>query len=102
MIRHQFHAQVRVQHWREFYSLYEKLEELRRAKDLAPSQLWSPTVGQVNSALLITDYETIEAFDRQSKAFLNDPDLMRLWREMGGHVEGNSWDELWESAFQIA
>ena len=52
MIRHQFHAQVRIQHWREFYSLYEKLEELRRAKDLAPSQLWSPTVGQVNSALL--------------------------------------------------
>jgi len=27
---------------------------------------------------------------------------MSVWREMGKHVDGIPWDELWESAFQIA
>jgi hypothetical protein len=94
--------QVRVGQWRDFYSLYEKLEHSVVAKNLVPTQLWIGTVGNINSGVLVTDYETIEAFDRDTKAFTNDPDLMNLWREMGKHVDGIPWDELWESASQIA
>ena len=59
-------------------------------------------VGNINSAILVTDYETMEAYNQNTKAFTNDPDVMNVWREMGKHVDGIPWDELWESASQIA
>jgi hypothetical protein len=102
MVRHQTHVQVRVGQWRDFFSLYEKLEQLVVAKNLVPIQLWAVTLGKINSGVLVTDYETIEAYGRNSKAFTNDPDVMNVWRQMGKHVDGIPWDELWESASQIA
>ena len=102
MFRHQLHSQVRVGHWRDYYSLYEKLDKLVRAKKLVPAQLWTVTFGQLNSSLLITDYETIAAYDRNVKTFLKDPELMTVWRDMGKLVDGIPWDEMWESASQIA
>ena len=59
-------------------------------------------MGNINSAILVTDYETMEAYNQNTKAFTNDPDVMNVWREMGKHVDGIHWDELWESASQIA
>lgn len=73
-----------------------------RAKNLVPSQLWAVTLGPLNDAVLVTDYESIEAYDRNLEASTKDADLMSVWREMGKHVEGIPWDELWESAYQIA
>jgi hypothetical protein len=102
MFRHQTHLQVRGGQWRDFFSLYEKLEQLVVAKNLVPTQLWAVTLGQNNSAVLVTDYETIEAYDQNTKAFMNDPDVMNVWREIYKHVDGIPWDELWESASQIA
>ena len=102
MFRLQSHVQVRVGQWRDFFSLYEKLEQLVVAKNLVQIQLWAVTLGKINSGVLVTDYETIEAYGRNSKAFTNDPDVMNVWREMGKHVDGIPWDELWESASQIA
>ena len=102
MFRHQLHAQVRIGQYRDYYNLYEKLDQLVRAKKLVPTQLWAVSLGPLNSAVLVTDHESIEAYDRNVKAFVNDPDLMSVWREMGKHVDGIPWDELWESAFQIA
>ena len=102
MFRHQLHAQVRIGQYRDFYNLYEKLDKLLRAKKLVPAQLWGVTVGPLNSAVLVTDYDSIEAYDANLKAFQNDADLMNVWREMGKHVDGVPWDELWESAYQIA
>jgi hypothetical protein len=102
MFRHQLHAQVRIGQYRDYYTLYEKLDQILRAKKLVPAQLWAVSLGPLNSAVLVTDYESIEAYDRNLKAFVNDPDVMSVWREMGKHVDGIPWDELWESAFQIA
>lgn len=102
MFRHQLHAQVRIGQYRDFYNLYEKLDKLVRAKNLVPMQLWGVTLGPTNSAVLITDYESIEAYDRNLKAFQSDADLMNVWRDLGKHVDGVPWDELWESAYQIA
>jgi hypothetical protein len=102
MFRHQTHVQVGVGQWHDFFSLYEKLEQLLVAKNLAPTHLWAVTLGKINSGVLVTDYETIEAYDQNTKAFTNDPDVMTVWREMGKHLDGIPWDELWESAAQIA
>ena len=102
MVRHQTHLQVRGGQWRDFFNLYEKLEQLVVAKNLVPTQLWAVTLGQNNSAVLVTDYETIGAYDQNTKAFMNDPDVMNVWREIYKHVDGIPWDELWEFASQIA
>jgi hypothetical protein len=102
MFRHPQHLQVGDGQWRDFFSLYEKLEQLVVSKNLVPVQLWAVTLGKINSGVLVTDYGTIEAYDQKTKAFMNDPDLMNVWREMGKHLDGIPWDELWESAAQIA
>jgi len=102
MFRHQTHIQVGVGQWRDFFSLYEKLEQLVVAKNLVPTQLWAVTLGKINSAVLVTDYETILGYDQNTTAFTNDPDVMNVWREMGKYIDGIPWDELWESASQIA
>ncbi len=102
MFRHQTHLQVGVGQWRDFFSLYEKLEQLVVSKNLVPVQLWAVTLGKINSGVLVTDYRTIEAYNQNYKAFTNDPDVMTVWREMGKHLDGIPWDELWESASQIA
>ncbi len=102
MFRHQLHVQVRVGQWREYYSQYKKLDKLVRAKKLVPAQLWGVTFGQLNAAVLVTDYESLEAFDRNIKTFQKNAELMSVWREMGKFVDGIPWDEIWESAYQIA
>ena len=102
MVRHQTHVQVGVGQWRDFFSLYEKLAQLVVAENLVPTQLWAVKLGKINSAVLVTEHATIEAYDRNYKAFTSDADVMNVWREMGKHLDGIPWDELWESASQIA
>lgn len=102
MFRYQLHSQVRPGHWREFYRLYEEMEQLSRARNLVPSNLWLVSFGPINQAVQVADYETMEAFDQDGKAFESDPDIMKLWRDMGEHIEGIPSGELWESARQIA
>lgn len=102
MFRHLFYGQVRMGQWREFYGLWEKLDQTIRAKNLAPSQLWAPTVGSVNSFMLTTDYDTIEAFQGNQTIFYADADAMTIWRDMGQLLESPPEDELWQTAYQIA
>jgi hypothetical protein len=61
MYRHLVYGQVRMGEWQEFYELYKKLDETVRAKNFTPRQLWGPTVGTINSFMLTSDHETIEA-----------------------------------------
>lgn len=75
-----FYGQVSLGQWREFYKLWEKLDQTIRAKNLAPSQLSAPTVGTLNSFMLTTDYETIEAFQANQTSFYADAESMTIWR----------------------
>jgi hypothetical protein len=102
MIRHLFYGQVRVGEWRDFYKLWEKLDETIRAKKLAPPQLWAPVVGTLNSFMLTTEYETLEAFQANQASFYADSESMSIWREMHKHLENPPEDELWQTAAQIA
>ena len=102
MYRHLVYGQVRMGEWQEFYKLYEKLDETIRAKNFTPKQLWGPTVGTINSFMLTSDHETIEAWDRDTMAYHQDADYMKSWRAMGQLLEEPPQEELWETAFQIA
>ena len=102
MYRHVFYGQVRLTEWRDFYKLWEKLDQTIKAKDLTPSTLWAPTVGTFNGFMLTTDYETIEAFQANQGSFYGDAESMAIWRDMAKHFESPPEDELWQTAGQIA
>jgi len=102
MFRLQFHYQVRLGEFRQFYDLFEQLDKVVIKKGLHRSTLWGGTVGNLNNAVTFTEYETISDFWNDVNAFQADPDCMNLWRQMGRHVEGIPRSELWESAVQIA
>ena len=102
MVRQEIHNQVRIGEFREFYKLFQQLNEAVRNKKLTPSQLWTSYTGTVNRAVIVTDYETIEALDREGTQFQTDPDCMTLWRDMGKHLAEIPSSEIWESAYEIA
>jgi hypothetical protein len=102
MFRLQFHYQVRVGEFREFYALFQQLDAVIHKKGFRPITLWGVTVGTVNHTVTFTDYDSISAFWEDTSAFQSDADCMKLWREMGKHIDGYPRSELWESASEIA
>lgn len=102
MFRHQFHAQVQRGRFRDFYAKFEEFERVVRAKNLAAPQLWAKAFGTINSVVIVRDHATIEAYDTDNRAFYADADCMNLWRELSQLVDPTPWDELWETASQIA
>ena len=95
MYRYQFHAQVQMAHWRDFQALLEELNVALRAKGLVPYQLWEAAFGRLNDALMVAEYESLEAYEREHDALHADAACMRLWREMGKHTDSTMWTDLW-------
>jgi hypothetical protein len=102
MVRHQFHAQVKLGRFRDFYATFEQFDRAVRAKNLAAPHLWAKSFGNINSVVIVREHETLEAYDTDNRAFLVDTEIMDLWRELSQLVDGTPWDELWETASQIA
>jgi hypothetical protein len=102
MLRHQFHAQVKLGRFRDFFTTFEEFERAVRARNLARPQLWAQSFGNINSVVIVREHDTLEAYDTDNRAFLTDTGCMDLWRELSQLVDGTPWDELWETASQIA
>jgi hypothetical protein len=102
MFRHQFHAEVKLGKFRDFHTTFEAFDGAVRARNLARPQLWAKSFGKINSVVIVREHESIEAYDTDNRAFLADTDCMNLWRELSQLVEATPWDELWETASQIA
>lgn len=102
MFRHQFHAEVKLGRFRDFYTTFEAFDAAVSARNLSRPQLWAQSFGNINSIVIVREHETMEAYDTDNRAFLADTDCMNLWRELSQLVEGTPWDELWETAPQIA
>lgn len=102
MFRHQFHAQVKLGRFRDFYGTYERFDTAVRAAKLAPPQLWAKSFGPINSVVILREHDTLDAYNTDNRAFYADPDCMNLWRELSELADGTPWDELWETASQIA
>jgi G3E family GTPase len=95
VIRYQVHAQVQMAHWRDFQALLDELNTAVRTKGFVPFQLWEAAFGRFNEALMVAEYETLEAYEREQHALHADAAYMNLWREMGTHMDGIPWTDLW-------
>jgi hypothetical protein len=102
MYRHHFHVQVVLGKYREYYDVIGRLNDLLAKKGMAQLQMWAPSIGEMNHTILVSDYDSLAEWDRQSRQFQTDPEVMKLWREASPYVEGRPTDELWETSYQIA
>lgn len=93
--RYQFHMQVRMGVWRDFRALLDELNAVLRAKGLVPFQPWEAAFGRFNEIMLIAEYETLEAYEREHFALHRDAACMDLWRKMTAHTDGVPWTDLW-------
>ena len=95
MYRYQFHAQVQMAHWRDFQALFDELNAALQAKGLVPFQVWEAAFGRLNDAVMIFEYDTLEALERERAAFRADPTCMNLMRQITTHTDGIPWTDLW-------
>lgn len=95
MYRYQTHIQVQLAHWRDFQALLDQLNAGLRAKGLAQFQYWEAAFGRFNEYLLVAEYETLEAYEHEHRAMHTDAACMNLWRQMGTHVDGIPWTDMW-------
>lgn len=102
MFRLEFHYQLRLGEFKQFYAIYQDLQEIARKKGFRPTTLWGATVGNLNKVVMFTDYDTISAFSEETNAYQSDTEYMNRWRDMNKHVDGYPYSELWESASEIA
>jgi hypothetical protein len=103
MHRHHVHVNVKLGEFREFYDLIGRLNELLATKGMTPLQLWAPSTGaEVNHVILISDHDSLAAWDSESRQFQTDAEVMKVWRDAGRYVDGRPRDELWETSYEIA
>jgi hypothetical protein len=75
-------------HFRDFKALLDEVNAAVRAKGLVPFQLWEAAFGRFNDFLMVAEYETLEAYEREQHVLHADAAYMNLWREMGTHMTG--------------
>lgn len=95
MYRYQLHIQVQMGHFADFQTLHEELNTALRAKELTPFQLWEAAVGRFNEFLMVAEYESLEAYEREHFGMHTDQACMDLWRAMDAHFDGVPWTDLW-------
>lgn len=95
MYRFQVHIQVKLGHFAAFHALVEELNSALRANGLVPFQLWAAAVGRFNEFVMVVDYGSLGAYEREQTAMHADAVCMGPWRDMDAHFDGTPWTDLW-------
>jgi hypothetical protein len=102
-VRFRFTQVVQFGHYREFYALYETMEQVVRDRGWRPGSLWMPVAGKTNEVVYECDYADLAEFERETDASQADPEFMKLFREMGTHVvQGSAFSEVLIGAGEVA
>ena len=103
MYRHRLTVQIQYGHFKENLEVWEQLNELARSRGWQESTFWTPAVGTANEFVVETDYPDLATFQQQGDAFFSDSEAMTLFRSTSEHVvEGSGYDELFQTAPQLA
>ena len=101
MYRHRFHFSVERGHYNEFFKSMEKLNRINRERGWKEFRMWGLVFGPINHVVLETEYPDLATLEREYKAFQQDGEAMKVWREPSDIVE-DAYDELWEEAIPAA
>lgn len=103
MVRHRLLAEVVYGHFAEYVETAEEMNRLAVSKGLREYSLWTPTVGTGNQVIFEAEYPDLATFERDTRAFYKDADLMKLVRRLAEiTVQSSSRDELIEPAPHVA
>ena len=97
MYRHHYRCEVRYGHFRQFVDLSRQISVLEGARGWAVSTVWTPVVGVANEVIVIAEYPSLDAFERERATRRADPEYMKLSRDTEGLMApGTFRDELLE------
>jgi hypothetical protein len=98
MYRLRLTSQVKYGHFKEYYELSTKLNELIRERGWTEPRLWTPTVGIGNEVVAEWDYPDLATVQKEGDAFATDAEAMELNRSFAEHVvQGSVRSELLET-----
>ena len=81
MYRHHYRCEVRYGQFRQFVDLSRQISALEAARGWAVSTIWTPVVGIANEVIVIAEYATLDAFEREREARRADADYLKLSRQ---------------------
>ncbi len=97
MYRHHYRCEVHYGQFRQFVNLSREISALERARGWAVSTIWTPTVGVANEVIVIAEYPSLAAFERERAARRADSDYLKLSRQTEElMMPGTFRDELLE------
>jgi hypothetical protein len=103
MYRFRVTVQVRYGHFKEYFEISQKLNEVARERGWVEFKFWVPTVGTGNELIAEADYLDLATFQKEGDAFQVDAEAMQLLRSGGEHlVEGSARTELFETLSDFA
>jgi hypothetical protein len=95
MYRFRITAQVQYGHYKEYFELGKKLNEISRERGWVEFTFMSPIAGNANEVVAEADYLDLATFQKEGEAFQTDPEAMKLNREVAQHVvQGSARSEL--------
>ena len=99
MYRHHYRCEVRYGQLRQFVDVSREIRALESARGWAVSTIWTPVVGVANEAIVIAEYQSLDAFERERAARRTDAEYMKLSRDTEELMTpGTFRDELLEEA----
>jgi hypothetical protein len=101
MYRHHYRCEVHYGQFRQFVDLSRQISALEAARGWAVSTIWTPVVGTANEVIVIAEYPSLEAFERERAARREDAEYLRLSRDTEELMTpGTFRDELLEEPAQ--
>ena len=80
MYRHHYRCEVHYGQFRQFVDLSRQISALEGGRGWAVSTIWTPVVGVANEVIVIAEYPSLDAFERERAARRADADYMKLSR----------------------
>ena len=88
-------TQVKYGHFKDYFELSTKLNELARERGWTEFTLLSPVAGVANEVIAEADFPDLATFEKESDAFQFDAEAMNLDRSFAEHiVQGSARSEL--------
>ena len=95
MYRFRTIAQVKYGHFKDYFELSTKLNELARERGWTEFTILSHVAGVGNEVVAEADYPDLATFEKEGDAFQSDTEAMNLNRSFAEHiVQGSARTEL--------